>query len=178
MQAQKNDMSGPAALSKEKKRSSKRSMKPDHPRYKEMIAAALKDLRKPRGASRQAISKFISSNYTVGSSSNHHLSTALKSMVSDKSLVITKGVGAAGSYKVNRETSAAKKSSLKKATKGKKKPASKKVVKKRRNATAKVGSKKVNVKKGKKTIAKKSYARSGTKVKKSVPKVNKRGRKK
>lgn len=166
MQAQKKDLHGPAAARKEKKRGAKTSAKPDHPRYKEMIAEALKDLKKPRGASRQAISKYITSKYSVsGSSSNHHLSTALKSLVSGKSLVITKGVGAAGSYKVNRETTA-KKPSVKKTAKPKKKAASKKVVKKR---TAKTNAR---PKKGVKAVTK------NIKAKRSAPKVNKRGRKK
>lgn len=177
MQSQKKDMSGPAAAKKEKKRGPKSSVKPDHPKYKEMIAAALQELKKPRGASRQAISNYVKSKYSVsGSSSNHHLSTALKSMVANKALVITKGVGAAGSYKINREATTTKKSSMKKSAKPKKKAASKKVVKKRTNAMtkakAKVGSKKVNVKKGMKATTKK------VKSKRPAAKVNKRSQKK
>ena len=98
-----------------------------HPKYSEMIAAAVAGLKERSGSSRQAILKYIQANYKVGDTANVHLKTALKSGVKAGALKQSKGTGASGSFKLGEKPKkAAKKATKPKAAKPKVKKAAKK----------------------------------------------------
>ena len=106
----------------------KKPAKPDeHPKYNDMIKAAILTLKDRSGSSRQAIVKYIKANYKVGENAGVHVKTALKRMLTAKLLVQTKGAGASGSFKLSE---AAKKVPKPKKKIVKKKPAAKKPKKK------------------------------------------------
>lgn len=89
-----------------------------HPKYSEMIKAALKALNDRGGSSRAAILKFVLANYSLDpAQANQHLKLALKNGVKAKFLKQTKGNGASGSFKL---VSTAEKKPAKKSTKSKK----------------------------------------------------------
>ena len=73
---------------------------PDHPKYSKMVAAAIAALKERNGSSRQAIYKFVKSNYNVGENCEFQIKAALKRGVTSGTLVQTKGTGASGSFKV------------------------------------------------------------------------------
>lgn len=75
----------------------------DHPKYAEMIRAAIVALKERNGSSRQAIEKYIKANYKVGDRASLSIKAALKRGASTGQFVHTKGVGASGSFKVNKE---------------------------------------------------------------------------
>ena len=105
----------------------------EHPKYIEMIAAAITALKERTGSSRQAILKYIQANYKVKDNAAVHLKLALKRGVATGALVQAKGAGASGSFKV------VKKGEPKKKAAPKKKPAAKKAAPKK--ATPKKASK-------------------------------------
>ena len=72
----------------------------DHPKYSEMIKAAIAALKERNGSSRQAILKYIKANYKVGESASTHIKLALKRAVVGGDLLQTKGTGASGSFKL------------------------------------------------------------------------------
>ena len=144
----------PAKSPKKGAAKSKIPKKPaEHPKYSDMIKATIAALKERTGSSRQAIVKYIAANYKVGDNVDTQVKLALKRMSAKGLLVHTKGVGASGSFKLNKSVQAAKKVSKpkkKKAAKPKpKKPAAKKPKAK------KPAAKKATAKKGKK-VAKKS----------------------
>ena len=143
----------------------------DHPKYIDMIKAAILALKERNGSSRQAIEKYVKANYKVGEVSTH-LKLALKRGVAAGVLVQVKGTGASGSFKVNKEVKeakpkkkpAAKKPAAKKpaAAKKPKKPAAKKATTKKASAkkpAAKKVAKKPAAKKPAKPAAKKPAAK-------------------
>ncbi|CAF1172277.1 unnamed protein product [Rotaria sp. Silwood1] len=72
-----------------------------HPKYSEMIKAALKSLNDRGGSSRAAILKFVLANYSLDpTQANQHLKLALKNGVKAKYFKQTKGNGASGSFKL------------------------------------------------------------------------------
>ncbi|CAL1544444.1 unnamed protein product [Lymnaea stagnalis] len=76
-----------------------------HPSYREMISAAVKAYKRPSGASRQEILKYITSYYNLGeklTSVRYQLKLALKAGVKDGSLKQTKGTGANGSFRLGK----------------------------------------------------------------------------
>jgi hypothetical protein len=99
----------------------------EHPKYSEMVKAALSGLKERGGSSRQAVLKYIMKNFKVGNDENvvnTHLKIALRSGVKNASLKQSKGTGAAGSFRLGEEakkkpkaaaTTAAKKTTTKKA---------------------------------------------------------------
>merc|ERR1712018_483212 len=93
---------------------------PEHPKYSDMIAAAIGGLKERTGSSRMAILKHIQANYKVGDSANTHIKMALKRGVASGALVQVKGTGASGSFKLAKKAAEPKK----------KKPAAKKAGKK------------------------------------------------
>merc|ERR1712226_859758 len=103
----------------------------EHPTYKVMVAAAITALKNRNGSSRQAIQKYIETNYKGITSVTVHLRNAIKSMVEEGDLTRTKGTGVAGSFKVVKKEApkkpAAKKTAAKKSAK---KPVAKKTAKK------------------------------------------------
>ena len=96
----------------------------DHPKYSEMIAAAIAALKDRTGSSRQAIIKYIKANYKVGDNCESHIKLALKRGVEKNAFVHTKGTGASGSFKLAKKPEAPKKKPVKKPAA--KKPAAKK----------------------------------------------------
>ena len=119
----------------------------DHPKYAEMIAAAIGALKERKGSSRQAILKYINANFKVGDNAANALKLALKRNVANGFLKQVKGTGASGSFKL-----------------GDKPKVAKKVVKKRKTAAKKPAAKKAAPKKkpAKKSAAKKSAAKKAT----------------
>ena len=110
----------------------------DHPKYNEMIVAAVTELKSRKGTSKQAIVKYITSSYKVGDSATTHIKLALKRMVAGGKLSQVSGVGASGSFKLVKaepvKKAALKKSSVKKVALKKsvvKKPAAKKAAPKK-----------------------------------------------
>ena len=71
----------------------------DHPKYSEMIAAAIGALKERSGSSRQAILKYVSANYKVSDGAGTHVKLALKRGVAGGALKQVKGTGASGSFK-------------------------------------------------------------------------------
>merc|ERR1712141_592260 len=131
----------PAPVKKAVKKASKPKAPAAHPKYSEMIAAAVGALKERGGSSRQAILKYILKNFKVGpneTSVNAHLKLALKAGVKKGALKQSKGTGASGSFKLGEKPKAVKKPKAKKAAKPKKaktpkkakKPAAKKAAKK------------------------------------------------
>ena len=68
----------------------------EHPKYSDMIKAAILALKERTVSSRQAIVKYIKENYKVGDNAGVHVRTALKKMLTAKLLVQTKGTGCFG----------------------------------------------------------------------------------
>ena len=142
----------------------------DHPKYVEMIVAAIAALKERKGSSRQAIGKYIKANYKVGESSDVHLKQALRRGVVSGVLIQTKGTGASGSFKLAEKAKkptkkpAGKKPAAKKPAA--KKPAAKKTAAKKtpkKSAGKKPTPKKAAKKTPKKAAAKKPAAKKATK---------------
>merc|ERR1712032_927690 len=71
-----------------------------HPKYSDMITAAVTDLKGSKGTSNYAILKYIKENYTVGDNANSVVRLTIKRMVAGGSLLQTSGIGASGSFKL------------------------------------------------------------------------------
>jgi len=151
-----------------------------HPKYIEMIVAAITELKERKGSSRQAISKQITGSYKVGEGAGVHIKLALKRGVAAGTLKQVKGTGASGSFKLadkpkvtKPKKPAAKKPAAKKAGKkpaakkaaAKKPAAAKKTPKKTPKKAAKKVAKKPAKKAAKKTVAKKTAKKAGKKGK-------------
>ena len=160
-------MSAPAATpAKAAKKAPAKPKKPAaHPKYTEMIAAALGSLKERGGSSRQAILKYIMAHYNVGKDDrvvNQHLKMALRAGAKNGSLKQAKGTGASGSFRLGEKAKAApkKKAVAKKPAAKKPKTPKKKVVKKAKSP--KKAAKKPAAKKpkaaAKKPVAKKPKA--------------------
>ena len=105
-----------------KKTVSKPKVPAAHPKYIDMIKAALGSLKERGGSSRQAILKYVMANYKVGTdvnSINAHLKLALKSGVKKDALKQAKGKGASGSFKLGDKPKTEKKPKAKKVAKPK-----------------------------------------------------------
>jgi len=127
----------------------------EHPKYSEMVIAAITTLKERNGSSRQAIVKYIKANYKVSDNSDTHIKLALKRSVVAGTLLQPKGTGASGSFKL-----------VKKAVEPKKKVAKKPAA----AATKKTTPKKKAAPK-KKASAKKATTKSTPKKKAAVAKV-------
>ncbi|XP_047495810.1 histone H1-delta-like [Penaeus chinensis] len=139
------------------------SAKRAHPKYSEMVGAALRALKERNGSSRQAILRFILASFQVGDErvAGVHLKQALRRGVVGGSLQQTKGTGASGSFKLSKEE-------LKKAVPRKdsaKKPSAKTATKKpnAKTATKKPSAKTATKKPSAKTASKKPSAKTATK---------------
>jgi len=144
---------------------------PEHPKYKDMICAAIESLKERSGSSRQAISKYIKANYKVGDNCDTHIKMELKRLAGSGVLVHTKGTGASGSFKVSKKNQepAKKTAKKKKKTAAQKKPATKKG--KKKPAAKKAAQKKAAKKPAaKKKVAKKAPAKAAAKKKKPAKK--------
>ncbi|CAP38364.1 Protein CBG21612 [Caenorhabditis briggsae] len=144
-----------------------------HPPYINMVKDAIKNLKDRKGASKQAILKYISSHFKLGENViqiNSHLRQTLKKGVVSKALVQSAGTGANGRFRVPEKAAvakpaAAKKPAAKKAATGEKKAAKKPAAKK---ATTASKVKKVkSPKKVSKPVAKKA---AKSPAKKAAPK--------
>jgi len=165
----------------------------EHPKYTDMIKAAITALADRKGSSRQAIMKYVQVNYKVGDNVASHMKVALKRGVNSGCFVQVKGVGASGSFKLNKveekkktkpkkpaakkqpkktpvkKTAAKKKTTAKKAGDKKKSPAKKKTAEKKKpKKPAAKKSPKKPAKKSSKTPAKK--AKPAKKPAKKTPK--------
>merc|ERR1712038_1105697 len=111
-----------------KKKAAKPKKPANHPKYSDMIKAAITSLKERGGSSRQAVLKYISANYKVGDNAASHLKLALRAGVKNGSLAQSKGTGASGSFKLGAKKEAPKKkpAAKKPKTPKKKKPAAKK----------------------------------------------------
>ena len=157
----RNNMSDAPAKPAAKKAAAKK--KPaEHPKYTEMIAAAITALKNRKGSSKMAITKYITANYKVGDNADSHVKLALKRGVASELFLQVKGVGASGSFKNGKPAKPAKKpAAAKKAVKKTPKKAPKAVVKKvsAKKATKKPAKKAKSPKKAKKPAAKKPAAK-------------------
>ena len=140
----------------------------DHPKYADMIRAAIVALKERNGSSRQAIEKYIKANYKVGHKASQSIKAALKRGASTGYFIHTSGVGASGSFKVNKEEK--QKKAAKVAVPAKKNPAEKPAKTSKKPAVQKPA------KKAKKSAVKKvpanekSGVKSAQKAKESSPK--------
>ncbi|KAI0219631.1 hypothetical protein LSAT2_028836, partial [Lamellibrachia satsuma] len=154
-----------------------------HPKYTEMIAAALGSLKERGGSSRQAILKYIMKSYNVGKDErivNQHLKMALRAGVKNSGLKQAKGTGASGSFRLGEKAKAAPKkvaakkpkaaSAAKKVKKAKTpKKAAKKVTKSPKKVTKKPAAKKLRSP-AKKAVRKVKKAAAAKKPKAAKPK--------
>lgn len=156
-----------------KKVAAKPKVPADHPKYNEMICAAIAALKERSGSSRQAIAKYIKAHYKVGENFDVHVKMALKRGVTNGSLIQTKGSGASGSFKLAKKE--AKPAAPKSKPAAPKKPAAKPAVKKpaakkpaakkpaaKKPAAKKPAAKKTAVKPKKPVAAKKPAAKPKT----------------
>ena len=155
-----------------------------HPKYSDMISAAIGALKERTGSSRQAILKYIQANYKVGESAASHLKLALKRGVASKVLVQPKGTGASGSFKLAKVEKVVKKKPAAKKPAAKKPAAKKPAVKKAAATKKKAAAKKPAAKKpaakkpatkkpaAKKPAAKKPAAKKAAPKKKAASKKN------
>ena len=153
-----------------------------HPKYNEMVVAAISALKERSGSSRTAILKYIAANYKLGNDDkkiNVHLKTCLRNGVTNGLLKQVKGTGATGSFKVAVQPKPVKKVVKKVAASPKKvvakKTSAKKIVKKTvtKKTTVKKAVKSSPKKASPKKVVKKAVAKKVTKkvvAKKSVKK--------
>lgn len=160
----------PVAPKSPKKKSSKPKTPASHPKYIDMVQAAISNLKERGGSSRQAILKYIAANYKVGNNQalvNSRLKVALKGGVKAGALKQSKGTGASGSFRLGAkpEKKVVKKKAVKKPKAKKPKAAAKK-------PKAKSPKKKKVVKKaaGEKKAVKPKKAKTPKKAKAPKPK--------
>ena len=91
----------PKKAAKAKKPAAEKSA--DHPKYIDMIKAAMTALKQRNGSSRQAIVKYIKANYKVANSTDVHVKMVLKRGVAKGAIAQPKGRGALGSFKVGKK---------------------------------------------------------------------------
>ena len=153
------NMAEAAPASPAKKAPKKPAVKPDHPPYAVMIAAAIKALKERGGSSRQAILKYILANNKIADAAKAQVRVklAIRKMLADKKILPVKG-----SFKLPKEEKVAKpkKKVVKKPAKKAKKPAAKKPAAKK---TKKPAAKKPAKKAAKKPAAKKPAAKKAAK---------------
>ena len=166
-----SDAASPKKVQAKKKAAPKKPA--EHPKYIEMIEAAITTLKERSGSSRQAITKYIKANYKVGDNADAHIKLALKRNVAGGKLLQVKGTGASGSFKVaapvkKPKTVKPKKPAAKKPAA--KKPAAKKATTPKKKAVKKTPKKKAATKKTPKKSATKKPAAKKTAAKKPAVK--------
>lgn len=148
-----NSTSTPAAKPKRAKASKKST---DHPKYSDMIVAAIQAEKNRAGSSRQSIQKYIKSHYKVGENADSQIKLSIKRLVTTGVLKQTKGVGASGSFRLAKSDEPKRSVAFKKTKKEVKKVATPKKAAKPKKAASKAPSKKPKatpVKKAKKKAA-------------------------
>ncbi|XP_033466614.1 histone H1.0-B [Epinephelus fuscoguttatus] len=84
------------------KKTAKPKKPASHPKYSEMIKAAIVHDASRGGASRQSIQKYVRKNYKVGDNADVQIKMALKRLVASGILRHTKGIGASGSFRLTK----------------------------------------------------------------------------
>lgn len=164
-----SDAASPKKVQAKKKAAPKKPA--EHPKYIEMIEAAITTLKERSGSSRQAITKYIKANYKVGDNADAHVKLALKRNVAGGKLVQVKGTGASGSFKVAAKPKVVKPKKPAAAKKpAAKKPAAKKATTPKKKAVKKTPKKKAATKKTPKKSATKKPAAKKTAAKKPAAK--------
>uniref|UniRef100_A0AAA9SV20 Histone H1.0 n=1 Tax=Bos taurus TaxID=9913 RepID=A0AAA9SV20_BOVIN len=128
----------------------------DHPKYSDMIVAAIQAEKNRAGSSRQSIQKYIKSHYKVGENADSQIKLSIKRLVTTGVLKQTKGVGASGSFRLAKSDEPKRSVAFKKTKKEVKKVATPKKAAKPKKAASKAPSKKPKatpVKKAKKKPA-------------------------
>ena len=130
-----------------------------HPKFNEMVVSAISSLKERKGSSRNAILKYISANYKLGTNDkkiNSNLKTCLRNGVSIGLLNQVKGTGASGSFKVAVQPKPVKKVVAPKKIEAKKTSVNKivKTTKKAIVKKVKSSQKKASPKKAKKAVSK------------------------
>lgn len=92
-----NSSAAPAAKPKRAKAAKKAT---DHPKYSDMIVAAIQAEKSRAGSSRQSIQKYIKGHYKVGENADSQIKLSIKRLVTTGVLKQTKGVGASGSFRL------------------------------------------------------------------------------
>ena len=134
-------------------------------RYSEMISSAVQALRKPRGSSRQAITKYLQNNFDVPVTSvSRNVTKNLKQMISNEQLLVASGVGAAGRFKLKKKAAASQTVTGSSKKRRVKKPASPK----KKRVVKKTSKKKTPVKRNAKRTGKKP-SKSGKRTGKKKP---------
>lgn len=72
----------------------------DHPKYTDMIMAAIKALNNRTGVSRQAVQAYIKREYSVGENADYQVKATLKKLVANDVIKQVKGLGASGSFRL------------------------------------------------------------------------------
>ncbi|XP_063062253.1 histone H1-like [Engraulis encrasicolus] len=166
----------PAAVAKAPARGptkAKRAVKKTGPSTAELVVKAVTASKDRKGVSLAAVKSALSAGGYDVQKNNSRVKLAIKSLVNKGTLVQTKGTGASGSFKLNKQQLAAKKKPAKKAAA--KKPAAKKAVKKpaakKAPKAAKKPAKKAakSPKKTRKTAAKKPVKKATKSPKKTKP---------
>uniref|UniRef100_A0A3P9KNT5 H1.0 linker histone n=1 Tax=Oryzias latipes TaxID=8090 RepID=A0A3P9KNT5_ORYLA len=93
------------------KKTAKAKKPASHPKYSDMIKAAIVHDASRSGASRQSIQKYVRKNYKVGDNADVQIKMALKRLVASGMLRHTKGIGASGSFRLTKPEDAKKSSS-------------------------------------------------------------------
>ncbi|XP_043823259.1 histone H1.0 [Dromiciops gliroides] len=126
-----------------KPKKAKASKKPtDHPKYSDMIVAAIQAEKNRAGSSRQSIQKYVKKHYKVGENADSQIKLSIKRLVTTGVLKQTKGVGASGSFRLAKGDEP-KKPAVRKAKKEGKKPATpRRAAKPKKAAAAKAPAKK------------------------------------
>ncbi|KAF7204594.1 histone H1.0 [Nothobranchius furzeri] len=154
------------------KKASKPKKPASHPKYSDMIKAAIVHDASRSGASRQSIQKYVRKTYKVGDNADVQIKMALKRLVASGMLRHTKGIGASGSFRLTKPEDSKKpakaaasakpkkvaKPKPKKAAKPKKVPKTPEKPKKAAAKKVKKVAKKATPAKAKKAPAKKSKA--------------------
>uniref|UniRef100_A0A1A8LF58 H1 histone family, member 0 n=1 Tax=Nothobranchius pienaari TaxID=704102 RepID=A0A1A8LF58_9TELE len=154
------------------KKASKPKKPASHPKYSDMIKAAIVHDASRSGASRQSIQKYVRKTYKVGDKADVQIKMALKRLVASGMLRHTKGIGASGSFRLTKPEDSKKpakaaasakpkkvaKPKPKKAAKPKKVPKTPEKPKKAAAKKVKKVAKKATPAKAKKAPAKKSKA--------------------
>lgn len=91
------------------KRAAKPKKPASHPKYSDMIKAAIVHDASRSGASRQSIQKYVRKNYKVGENADVQIKMALKRLVASGMLRHTKGIGASGSFRLTKPEDSSKK---------------------------------------------------------------------
>lgn len=153
------------------KKTNKPKKAASHPKYADMIKAAIVHDASRSGASRQSIQKYVRKNYKVGDNADVQIKMALKRLVAAGMLRHTKGFGASGSFRLSKPEDSKKSSKApaaakpkkvakpvkaKKANKSKKAPRTPEKAKKPATKKVRKVARKTTPSKGKKAPAKKT----------------------